>query len=108
MKELSRAEEVVMLAIWRLRDSAYGVSIRKQIKIDAGKDYTYGTLYGLLRQLAFKGYVKKDRADPTPEKGGRGKTFFKITPEGIEGLKDSIKLHRRIWQGIGDWSADNS
>ena len=59
MKEISRAEEMVLLAIWRLADESYGVTIRKQIRKDTGKDYTYGTLYGLLRQMDHKGFVKK-------------------------------------------------
>ena len=48
MKEISKAEEMVLLAIRRLADEAYGVSLRRQIRMDTGKDYTYGTLYGLL------------------------------------------------------------
>ena len=51
MKEISKAEEMVLLAIWRLADNAYGVTIRRQIRNDTGKDYTYGTLYGLLRPM---------------------------------------------------------
>lgn len=104
MKELSKAEEVVLLAVWRLGEAAYGVSIRKQIVLDADKDYTYGTLYGLLRQLAFKGYVEKVKADSTPEQGGRGKTFFKLTSTGTDALKAALEFHSRIWRDIGDWS----
>lgn len=104
LKELSKAEEIVLLAIWRLGDNAYGVSVRKQIKIDTEKDYSYGTLYGILRQLDFKGLVEKLRADPTPEKGGRGKTYFKLTSEGIGALKAAIEFHRRVWRDIEDWS----
>ena len=95
-----------MLAVWRLGDFAYGISIRKQIKIDVDKDYTYGTLYGLLRQLAYKGYVERAKATPTPEKGGRGKTFFKLSPDGIKALKESIALHKRIWKDLREWSFD--
>lgn len=54
-KTPSKAEEMVMLAIWRLKEKAYGVPIRRQILKDTGLDYTYGTLYGLLRQMVSKG-----------------------------------------------------
>jgi hypothetical protein len=74
MKEITRAEEIVLLAIWRLKEKAYGVSVQRQIRKDTGKDYTYGTLYGLLRQLAAKGYVHKVMGDPLPKKGGRSRT----------------------------------
>ena len=108
MKELSKAEEVVLLAIWRIGQDAYGVSIRRQIKVDMGKDYTYGTLYGLLRQLVFKGFVKKRLGDPTPEKGGRRKTYFDLTQEGKQALKDAINFHRKVWKDLDEWSFDKA
>jgi DNA-binding PadR family transcriptional regulator len=108
MKEISRAEEMVLLAIWRLADDAYGVTIRRQIRKDTGKDYTYGTLYGLLRQMDHKGYIKKIKGDPLPKKGGRSKSYFKLTPAGIRALKDTIELHKRMWKDINELSVDES
>jgi DNA-binding PadR family transcriptional regulator len=104
MKEISKAEEMVLLAIWRLENDAYGVEIRRQVRKDTGKDYTYGTLYGLLRQMDHKGYIKKIKGEPLPKKGGRGKTYFKITPAGIKALKDAIALHERMWKDITEFS----
>ena len=104
MKEISKAEEMVLLAIWRLEDDAYGVSIRRQVRKDTGKDYTYGTLYGLLRQMDHKGYIKKMKGEPLPKKGGRGKSYFRITPAGIKALKDAIALHERMWKDITEFS----
>lgn len=106
MKEISKAEEMVMLAIWRLDNFAYGVSIRRQVLLDTGKDYTFGTLYGLLRQLAHKGYVEKVKGDPTPEKGGRSKTYFKLGKEGIQALKEAYSLHKQVWRDISEMTFD--
>ncbi len=108
MKEISKAEEMVLLAIWRLGDEAYGVSIRRKIRKDTGKDYTYGTLYGLLRQMDHKGYIKKIKGEPLPKKGGRSKSYFKLTPGGIRALKDAIELHKRMWKDINDFSFEES
>lgn len=105
---MSKAEEMVLLAIWRLADDAYGVTIRRQIRRDTGKDYTYGTLYGLLRQMSRKGYIKKFRTEPLPRKGGRSKTYFKLTSSGIRALKEAIALHKRIWKDISEISFDES
>jgi PadR family transcriptional regulator PadR len=105
---LSKAEEVVLLAIWRLEHDAYGVSIRRQIKKDSGKDYTYGTLYGLLRQLASKELIEKRLGPPTAEKGGRSKTYFDLTRKGIQSLKEAIAEHRRVWKNLGEWSFDKT
>jgi len=108
MKEITRAEEIVLLAIWRLKEKAYGVSVRRQIRKDTGKDYTYGTLYGLLRQLAAKGYVHKVMGDPLPKKGGRSRTYFKLTSSGVQALKDALRLHQRLWENINEFSFDES
>ena len=104
MKDLSKAEEMIMLAVWRLKDNAYGVTIRKQIMQTANKDYTYGTLYGLLDQLVRKEFVERLKGEPTRERGGRSKTFYQLTPNGIEGLKHAIEIHRSVWDGINDLS----
>jgi len=106
MKDLSKAEEMVMLVILRLKDGAYGVSIRRQIYKDTGKDYTYGTLYGLLRQLTHKGYIKKIKGESIPKKGGRGKTYYLLTAAGIQALKDRLILHRLIWKDLNEYSFD--
>ena len=107
-KTLSKSEEMILLAIWRLGQEAYGVSIRHQIKKNAGKDYTYGTLYGLLRQLALKGLVQKRLEPPVAKKGGRGKTYFDLTPAGIQALKDAIELHQRVWRDLNKFSFDRT
>ena len=108
MKEISKAEEMALLAIWRLGDQAYGVSVRRQIRQDTGKDYTYGTLYGLLRQMDHKGYIQKIKGEPLPKKGGRSKSYFKLTPRGIKVLKDAIAFHKRVWKDIDEFSLDES
>ena len=108
MEEISRAEEMVLLAIWRLKEKAYGVSIRRQVRKNTGKDYTYGTLYGLLRQMTYKGFIRRSMGDPIPKKGGRSRTYFNLTPLGVQALKDTVKLHRRLWKDINEFSFDKS
>jgi PadR family transcriptional regulator PadR len=108
MKDISKAEEMVLLSILRLGDEAYGVTIRRRLRRDTGKDYTYGTLYGLLRQLDQKGYIRKTKGEPLPKKGGRGKSFFKLTPAGIRALKEAAELHRRIWKDFTELSFEKS
>ena len=108
MNEISKAEEMALLAIWRLGDEAYGVSIRKQIHKNTKKDYTYGTLYGLLRQMERKGYIRKIKGESLPKKGGRSKSYFKITPMGIRALKDAMELHERVWKDVDELSFERS
>jgi PadR family transcriptional regulator PadR len=108
LKEISKAEEMVLLTILRLGDEAYGVTIRRQLRKDTGKDYTYGTLYGLLRQMDQKGYIRKTKGEPLPQKGGRSKSYFKLTPVGVRALKDAAELHRRIWKDFSVLSWEKS
>jgi len=100
MKDLSKAEEMILLTIMRLKDNAYGVAVKKELQKIVNKEYTYGTLYGLFDQLVQKEYVYKIKGGPTPERGGKSKTFYRLTPEGLQALKNSLEVHQKIWQGI--------
>jgi len=100
MKELTKAEELVLLTIWKMRDNAYGVSLKRKIEEDTGKDIPYGTLYFLLDQLTVKEYVRKMVGKPTPERGGRSKTFYLITPEGKDALKNAMETYQKVWGDV--------
>jgi DNA-binding PadR family transcriptional regulator len=106
MKELTVAEEIILTAILRLEDNAYGVAIRKKVAEVTQKELIYGTLYNLLDQLVRKGYVSKSRGTPTPERGGRSKIYYALTPSGVEALQDAHSLHQKIWDGLPDLAAD--
>lgn len=104
MKELTRIEETIMLAIWRLQDDAYGVTIKNQIKEATSRNYLYSTLYTTLDQLVRKEYISRSYGEPTPERGGKRKIFFQLTETGLETLKQAFKRHRSVWQGISEES----
>jgi len=106
MRELSKAEEYFLNAILRLEDNAYGVSIRDKIHELTGKLYTYGTLYKILDQIVQRGYVSKTEGEPTKERGGRRKLYYKLTSAGIQALKTSYSVQQSLWLGI-DWQALN-
>ncbi len=106
MKELTVAEEIILTAILRLEDNAYGVAIRKKVAEVTQKEFIYGTLYNLLDQLVRKGYVSKSRGAPTPERGGRSKIYYALTPSGVEAPQDAHRLHKKIWEDLPDLAAD--
>ncbi|MFA9453634.1 MAG: PadR family transcriptional regulator [Candidatus Aminicenantaceae bacterium] len=106
MKELTVAEEIILTAILRLEDNAYGVAIRKKVAEVTQKEFIYGTLYNLLDQLVRKGYVSKNRGAPTPERGGRSKIYYALTPSGVEALQGARSLHKKIWEGLPDLAVD--
>jgi PadR family transcriptional regulator PadR len=100
MKDLSLANQSIMLAIWRLGDNAYGVTIRKQVGAVTGRTYAYGTLYNILNQLAMKGYIRKSVGSPTAKRGGRRKIFYTLTRTGNQALKTARRMQEVIWKGI--------
>jgi DNA-binding PadR family transcriptional regulator len=100
MKYLSRADEILLLAIVRLQDNAYGVTIIKEVETRANKKLTLGGLWVSLDNLYRRGYVIKTIADPTPERGGRGKIYYKVTPEGMTALENVRQLNAILWEGL--------
>lgn len=97
MKDLTLTEEMFLLAVWKLKDNAYGVTIRKYVSKETKRIYPYGTLYSALDKLARKGYLTKTVSDPTPERGGRSRNYYNITPEGISALRTALELKKKMW-----------
>ncbi len=102
MKHLTKSEEILLLAIWRLNDDAYGVKIRKQVMEVTKDNMTYGTLYSALDQMVRKDLVSKTIGEPTAERGGRRKIYYAITPKGQESLQRAQELTRTLWNDMPD------
>jgi len=99
---LTRLEEILLMAIWRLRDAAYGVSVKKEVETRTGKKFTIGALYFSLDQLYKKGYVKKITGESTPERGGKKKTYYTLTDSGKSGLENARQIHNSLWKNINE------
>jgi len=94
---LSRSEEIVLMAIWKLKDDAYGVTIRERISSDTGRDWSFGSIYKPLKQLVRKRFVRKTGSEPCPERGGRSKYLYSLTAEGEEALREIRRIYKTIW-----------
>ena len=97
---LGEFEQVVLLAILRLGDSAYGVSIRNEIESCVRRKTSPGALYTTLERLERKGLVAARSGEPTPERGGRAKRFYKVTKEGRGRVIDAQAGFRRLLVGL--------
>ena len=97
MKDLNLTEEMVLLAVWKLKDNAYGVTIRRHLSKATKRIYPYGTLYSALDKLVKLGYLTKSVSDPTPERGGRSKNYYYVTSEGLDALKAAMELKKSMW-----------
>ena len=108
MKFLSRPEELVLITIWKMREEPYGVNIRKYISEMTGKYWSIGSIYVPLDRLEAKGYLTSYLADPTAERGGKAKRFYKLTEEGLEQLKEIRKIYQTFWQDLPDLSLEKN
>jgi PadR family transcriptional regulator PadR len=100
MKLLSRIEEIILLAIWRLGDEAYGMAIREEVIKATGKKWLLGAIYGPLGRLQKNGYVTTIKGEPTPERGGRAKVYYRVTKKGKNALTELYRVQKLIWEGI--------
>ncbi len=100
MKSLTVFEETVLLAIYRLGDNAYSVTIHHKILDMTGKDVIVGTLFNALKQLNRKGYLDKKTGKPAQDKGGKSIMFYNISKEGFVALEQARSMHNRIWDNI--------
>ncbi len=106
MKLLSRAEEYILLSVWRLRDEAYGVSILEQVSKVTGYQWEIGTIYMPLEKLRKKGYVDKIKGEPTPERGGRSKFYYRLTNKGKKALREIRSVQENVWEGVPNIAFD--
>ena len=97
---LGEFEQVVLLAVLRLGDDAYAVSIRDEILLCTGRDVSRGSIYITLDRLETKGYLKSRLADPTPERGGRAKRFYALRPRAVDALRECRRQLVALWRGL--------
>lgn len=97
---LGEFEQVVLLAILRLGDEAYGVTIRQEIAVCTERDPAPGALYTTLDRLEEKGLVTSKYGDPTPERGGRAKRYFTVTASGVRAVARAQRAYQRLMKGL--------
>ena len=97
---LGEFELMILLAVIRLGDGAYGVPISKELLDLTGRDVALGSVYAALDRLEQKELVSSMLGDPTPARGGRAKRYFRVTSKGIREAKMTKKALTSLWRGI--------
>ena len=100
MRLLSRKEEVILLAIWKLKENAYGVTIREYIKNTTGVKWQFGAIYDPLGKLLELGYITSKESEPINERGGRRKILYSLTSEGKKALLTVKQVNSIMWSDI--------
>jgi DNA-binding PadR family transcriptional regulator len=97
MEILTRVEEAILLAVVRLGENAYGVTIRKEVEEMIGKSYSVGAIYVPLDRMAKRHLLATTMGKPTPERGGRSKRYYHLTAGGLQALQEAKQMHDAMW-----------
>jgi PadR family transcriptional regulator PadR len=97
---LGGVELLVLLAVIRLGDDAYGVPIADEIEASLGRSVSVGSVYITLERLEHKGLVSSRLGEPTAERGGRAKTYFRPTAKGLREVRVAKRSLMLLWQGV--------
>jgi DNA-binding PadR family transcriptional regulator len=97
---LGEFEQMVLLAILRRGDEAYGLSVSDELAEVAGRAPSSGALYTTLDRLEAKGLLASRAGEGSSERGGRPRRYLALTPRGVEALRDSRRTLLRMWDGV--------
>ena len=97
---LGELEQVVLLAILRVGEDAYGVPVAAEIERQTGRELTLATIYKTLSRLEHKGLRVAREGEPTAQRGGRRKRYYQLSPAGRTELRHSLGALRRMTRGL--------
>ena len=97
---LRQLDLLALLALLRLGDEASGLPIARAIEDADGRDVPLASLYAALGRLETTGLVSSELGRPTPERGGRAKRFFRITPKGLREARAARRTFMKLWQQV--------
>ena len=99
-RDIGNFELMVMLALIRLGDEAYGVPVTQEIEERSGREVAVGSVYAALERLERKGLVASKLGEATPERGGRAKRYFRVTGRGLKEVRAAQTALMSLWQGL--------
>ena len=94
-------ELTILLAVSRLGEDAYGLTVRDDISARTGHDYSVGAVYTTLQRLEEKRLVSSRLSEPLPIRGGRARREFRVTAAGGKVLRDARRIAMSVWAGAG-------
>ena len=103
---LGDLEQLVMLAVLRVGEGAYGVTVQQALLRETGRDLTLGAVHKTLARLEDKGLLLSRTGEPTPVRGGRRRRHFEVTSAGRAALRQALDATRRMSRGLDlGWGA---
>ena len=99
-KYLGDFEQLVLLAVMRLDDAAYGMTVRREIEKQTDRNVSLGAIYATLDRLEEKGLVSSYAGEPNAPRRGRAKRFFRVEAPGVRALQNALASLDRMRRGI--------
>lgn len=97
---LTDFELMILLAILRVGEGAYGVPIAREIETTANRNVVLAAVYAALARLEERGLISSRQGTPTPERGGRAKRFFAVTGQGRRAVRETHQALSALWSGV--------
>jgi DNA-binding PadR family transcriptional regulator len=97
---LGEFEHVMLLALMRLGEEAYGASVRREIRERTGRDVAVGAIYVTLDRLEGKGFVSSRVGEPTAARGGKAKRYYRVTARGRAVVHRTHEALRSLTEGL--------
>jgi len=97
---LGEFEQLVLIALVRLGPDAYGATVRREIESRANRQLSIAAVYTTLERLEQKGLVRSWIGDPTPQRGGRRRKHFELSPLGARALRAAHKAYAGMTAGL--------
>jgi DNA-binding PadR family transcriptional regulator len=101
-EHLGEFEEFTLLAVGALGDHTYAVPIQQYVENVTGRAISIGSIYAALARLEEKGFVRSTMSESTPQRGGKSKRVYAVTPAGLRTARDLHRVRQRIWKAIAE------
>jgi PadR family transcriptional regulator PadR len=97
---LGEFEQLLLIALRTAGDETYGVEIRRAIEERTGRTLSPGAIYTALDRLERRGLVSSRLGDPTAQRGGKRKRFYRLEASGAQLLRESQQTLARMAGGV--------
>jgi PadR family transcriptional regulator, regulatory protein PadR len=103
---LGEFELMILLAVIHLGEEAYGVPICRELERHRGREVSVGSVYAALERLEGKGLVASSLGDPTPERGGKAKRYFRVTKDGQRQVSETRRVLTELWRKLPEFKGE--
>jgi len=105
---LGEFELMILLTVIHLGEDAYGVPISREIEKRRKREVSVGSVYAALERLEEKGLVTSNLGDPTPERGGKAKRYFRVTQDGLRQVRNTRQVLSSLWRKLPEENAHDT